>query len=151
MSSTYLDNELRQVQTREKQAYMHLCHQLGLISPIPAQDTSATSLPPPVPPRNPARGTHYPYRPNDTETHDPSLRKAAAQEQQVHQRQQQVPYVDSLTAADGGGGQALEIRTKPKRAVDATSSHSSPSVKMSNLSDAINSALDEWADISTHQ
>ncbi|PTB71912.1 hypothetical protein M440DRAFT_1364448, partial [Trichoderma longibrachiatum ATCC 18648] len=58
MSCTHLDNELKQVQAREQQAYMHLRRQLGL-SPIPEQQDTATSLPPPIPPRNPARGTPY--------------------------------------------------------------------------------------------
>lgn len=60
MSSTYIDKELISIQDFEHRVYMHLRRQLGLI-PLPneaAIATSSTSLPPLIPMRNPARGTH---------------------------------------------------------------------------------------------
>ncbi|PTB61618.1 hypothetical protein BBK36DRAFT_1131321 [Trichoderma citrinoviride] len=94
MSSTYLDKELKTVQAREKQAYMHLRRQFGLGTPIPEeaeQDTSSTSIPPPpIPPHNPARGTHYAYPTNPKDCRAridlPLGKNSTSQEQQAPQQ-----------------------------------------------------------------
>ncbi|EGR46657.1 uncharacterized protein TRIREDRAFT_109798 [Trichoderma reesei QM6a] len=90
MSSTHLDQELREIQARELQAYAHLRRQLGL-DPIPEQqqqqqDTS-TTLPPPIPPRNPARGTHYAYIPKECHACNLSFTKNNTQKQKMPQQE----------------------------------------------------------------
>ncbi|KAL7812365.1 hypothetical protein V8C44DRAFT_69472 [Trichoderma aethiopicum] len=141
MSSTHLDNELKQVQNREQQAYMHLRRQLGL-DPIPEQQDTSTSLPPPIPPRNPARGA--PYVPKHIDARNLTLDK------DITQKQKEDARAGFITRDAGPRNQATETLISRDKTAKTKSPHVKPSLSMDNLSDAIDSALQDWADISTH-
>lgn len=64
--------------------------------------------------------------------------------------QQESSCVGSFITDAGVKYQAAEPSTSGEQTAKTKASHVKPSLIMDNLSDAIDSALQDWADVSTH-
>ncbi|KAL6823067.1 hypothetical protein J3E69DRAFT_306354 [Trichoderma sp. SZMC 28015] len=138
MPSTYIDKELRNIQDSEKQAYMHLRRQISL-NPFPDEAaTTSTSLPPPIPIRNPARETHYAHSQLDTQDCITPLKVIVSQRQQGQHRPSNA---GAVTASDRGEDRDTEtFLTNHENAADIKENSNTTTC---SLCEAMYSAMDE--------
>ncbi|PTB36400.1 hypothetical protein M441DRAFT_51136 [Trichoderma asperellum CBS 433.97] len=147
-NSSHIDKELEQVQGREKRAYTHLYTQLGL-NPLPDRPSASTSLaggaaPPPIPPRNPARGEHYKCNRADIVSCN------LPQNEVVKQEQEQQAQHNSMAAEKADHGRAEETEASCADYGGDIDTEKKSNVIINDLSNAIGLALDEWKDVSNH-